>query len=266
MTIVLNEHEWAEEMIASGSLGKKPMETLRRVARYYIDDGASKQDAKKKLSSFIIKCDPSAAIPKWADAIDRAVVSAAKYEAIMIEDVSVSKGEIDVIDSLQGKQVRRLGFTLLCLAKYWNAVNKCTDGWVNSKDSDIMKMANIRTSTKRQSAMYYTLKEAGLIRFSKKVDNTNVQVCFIEDGPAAIKITDFRNLGYQYLMYKGEPYFVCRNCGITSPIENERGRAGRRPKYCRECAAQISMRQHVNRIMRSRDKNKTQESDFVPKN
>ena len=35
MSIVLKENDWAEKMIQSKSLGKKPSETLRRVARYY---------------------------------------------------------------------------------------------------------------------------------------------------------------------------------------------------------------------------------------
>lgn len=265
MTIVLNEHEWAEEMISSGSLGKKPIETLCRVARYYIDEGMSKQDTKKYLTAFIIKCDPSAAIPKWNDAIDRSIAFAMKHEAIMLDGVVVTKKELKEIDKLQGKQVRRLAFTLLCLAKYWNAVNKNGDSWVNNKDSDIMKMANIRTSTKRQSAMYHSLNEAGLIRFSRRVDNTNVQVCFVDDGDRALMVTDFRNLGYQYLMYHGEPYFVCSNCGITARVDKA-PTGGRPPKYCRECAAQISMRQHVNRIMRERSKSRAAECDFVPKN
>lgn len=33
MGIVLNEYEWAERMINSRELGKKPMETLTRVAK-----------------------------------------------------------------------------------------------------------------------------------------------------------------------------------------------------------------------------------------
>ena len=43
MSIVLKENDWAEKMIQSKSLGKKPSETLRRVARYYIDSGMRKR-------------------------------------------------------------------------------------------------------------------------------------------------------------------------------------------------------------------------------
>ena len=39
MGIVLKENDWAEYMIESHSLGESKYETLRRIARYYIDTG-----------------------------------------------------------------------------------------------------------------------------------------------------------------------------------------------------------------------------------
>ena len=251
MSVVLRENDWAASMIQANSLGKKPSETLRRVARFYMDTYNINQDAaRKKLDLFLLQCDPTSSLPKWSDALDFAVSRACKYPAINIDHISVSKNEVEKIDSLEGKQIRRLAFTLLCLAKYWNIVTRKEDGWVNSKDNEIMSMANINTSIKRQSLMFGKLNELGMIQFSKKVDNTNVKVCFMEDGEEAIRIYDFRNLGYQYLMYHGEPYFTCENCGITTKV-NDRGNR-RRQKYCPECAAIIKMKQNIESVMRRR--------------
>ena len=248
MTIVLNEHEWAEEMITSRSLGKKPYETLCRVARYYLDNGIPKKEVRRMLDTFLLQCDPTASLPRWANSLDAALAHALKYEAIEMDGVDITKPEMERIDALQGKQTRRLAFTLLCLAKYWNAVSKKADGWVNSKDSDIMRMANINTSIKRQSLMFHSLNECGMIQFSRKVDNTNVRVCFIEDGETVLHISDFRNLGYQYLKYHGGDYFTCENCGVVDKVvKSERGRP---KKYCRECAAQIAVQQRVDSVMR----------------
>ncbi len=252
MTIVLNEHEWAREKIESHSLGEKPFETLSRVARYYIDSGGSKKDVRQKLDAFLLQCDPTASLTKWADTLDYALACALKYNAIQIQSIDITKGEMERIDSLDGKQIRRLAFTLLCLAKYWDVVNPSGDHWVNSKDSDIMRMANINTSIKRQSMMYYNLNKAGMVQFSKKVDNTNVRVCFISQGEVAVKVTDFRNLGYQYLMFHGEPYFECQNCGITTKLKDPVHGAGK--KYCKECAVEIVMKQKVNSVMRHKIK------------
>lgn len=248
MTIVLNEHEWAEDMITSRSLGKKPFETMCRVARYYLDNGIPKKDVRRMMDSFLLQCDPTASIPKWADSLDKALARAAKYDAINIDGITITKPEMERIEKSGGKQIQRLAFTLLCLAKYWNAVTEKSDGWVNCKDGDIMRMANIKTSIKRQSLMYYNLNAAGMIQFSRKVDNTNVRVCFMEDGEQVMRITDFRNLGYQYLKYHGEPYFVCCNCGVTAKYSSPQ--KGKRQKYCTECATQIAVQQRINSVMR----------------
>lgn len=250
MSIVLNEREWAIDMVDRSDIGKKPSETLRRVARMYIDDGLKADVVRRRLSDFIIHCDPSANPFSWDDAISRAILSAQKYQAIHIDKIVISKSEMSKIDSLDGKQIRRLAFTLLCLAKYWNHVRNTDDCWVNNKDNEIMQMANISTSIKRQSMMYFTLKELGMIQFSKMVDNTNVKVCFADCGDTAMEITDFRNLGYQYLMYHGEPYFVCQNCGIVTKMSDRHN--VRRQKYCKECAVEIAVQQRINHVMRRR--------------
>ena len=191
-------------------------------------------------------------MPKWSETMDYAVARALKYDAIKIESIDITNHEMDMIDALDGKQIRRLAFTLLCLAKYWDIVNPAGDHWVNSKDSDIMRMANINTSIKRQSLMYYNLNKVGMIQFSKKVDNTNVCVCFMTQGDVVMKVTDFRNLGYQYLRYHGEPYFECQNCGVTTKL-NDPIRGGKQ-KYCKECAVEVAMKQRVNSVMRQRGK------------
>lgn len=255
MSIVLNEHYYAEQAIQTRSLGKKPSETLSRVARYYIDsfDSANKKTIRSKLDLFLLQCDSTASIPKWSKMLDFATDWAFKHEAIQIDSIIITKPEMDKIDSLDGKQIRRLAFVLLCLSKYWNIVNSQNNDWVNSKDNEIMAFANINTSIRRQCAMYAALRDAGLIQFSKKVDNTNVRVCFAEDGEAAMTITDLRNLGYQYLKYHGEPYFECSNCGITTKIFNPGNKnSSWKQKYCRDCAVEIKTKQNVNSVMRQR--------------
>lgn len=250
MTVVLKENEWAYEHIMANDLGDKPSETLKRVARYYIDKGYSTANVKKQLDTFILKCNPTASLPKWADTIDRAVSFASKYSSINIESINITDKEMSKIDALEGKQLKRLAFTLLCLAKYWVYASPDSNYWVNNKDTEIMKLANINTSVKRQGLMYWTLRELGMVQFSKKVDNTNVRVCFAEDGEVVLRVTDLRNLGYQYLMYHGEPYFECKCCGLTTKYRNPSKTGGQ--KYCAECAGKIQMQQIINSVMRQR--------------
>lgn len=252
MSIVLKENEWAEEMIASQNLGKKPFETMKRVARSYLDKGYSKSQVRDELNLFLRQCEPKSSLSKWSSTLDKAVKCAAKYPAINIDNIEITETEMQKIDNLEGKQLRRLAFTLLCLAKYWAIIKPNADGWVNDKDNQTMSLANINTSIKRQGLLYWQLREAGMIQFSKMVDNTGVKVCFIEQDKPVMNITDFRNLGYQYLMYHGEPYFECTNCGLTTKIKNPDN--NRKPKYCAECASKIHMQQIVNSVMSRRQK------------
>lgn len=258
---MLNENEWAKSAIESKSLGKKPFETLTRVARYYIDSGMTQKEVRSAVEEFILACDKTASIPKWSHTIDTALSKASKREAINIEYVPISKWELQIIDDLDGIQIKRLAFTLLCLAKYWHEVNESCDYWVNNKDSEIMRMANVNTSIKKQSLMYHSLNELGLVQFSKKVDNTNVRVCFANNGEVAMKVTDFRNLGYQYMMFSGDDGFIkCASCGIIVKKNNKPKYPGgpmppgRPQMYCRECTVSINTQRNVNATM-SRSRN-----------
>lgn len=250
MSIVLNEYDWAEQAIRDKSLGKKPYETLSRVAKYYTYKNYTRKEVRRMLDEFLLQCDPALSLVTWSDTLDNATKSATKYPLVIIDGIDITAPEMERIDALPGRPIRRLAFTLLCIAKYMHKVSDKTNYWVTTPDNEIMKMANISTSIKRQSSMFGQLKDEGMIRFSKQIDNLSVQVLFAEEGDTVITITDFRNLGYQYMKYHGEPYFECMHCGLTDKIKNPTN--GRPQKYCPQCAMEIRTRQNVNSVMRRR--------------
>ena len=251
--IVLNENDWAKEMIDSQSVGDSLFETLCCVSRYYIDCGYDRSAVRNKVDIFLQRYDSSISIPKLENIIDAAIKKAYKRDAVAIDSIPIYKEELDIINSIDGKPIKRLAFTLLCLAKYWDIVNNKQDHWVNTKDTEIKKMANIRTSISRESEMYRKLRDLGLIEFSQKVDNLNVRVLFVKDGKEEMNITDFRNLGNQYLMHIGEPYYKCQNCGLVTKLE--RTGKGNRPKYCNSCATKLAVQSRINWVMRIRKNN-----------
>ena len=248
MSIILDEREWAENAIAYKQLGAKPSATLSRVARYFRQvDGYSKSEVRKKIDDFLLQCDPKASIAKWDNLLDSIVSDSDKRPLVDIEGISITEGELCVIDTLLSRQPKRLAFALMCSAKYYNLVNAMNNNWVNTPDREIMKMANISTSVRRQSQMLREMRDAGLLEFSKKIDNLNVQVLFInQDSPTIIHITDYRNLGNQYLLYCGEPYFKCAQCGLT--IKRNKNVQ----KYCSDCAAEMYIKKSVESVMRRR--------------
>lgn len=250
MNIILNENEWAEDMIANHTLGDKPTQTLRRVASYYSDNKYGKRDVRKMLEHFLISCDPTASLVKWSDTLDRIVKTCDKRKPISISSIDITEPEMEIINGLKGTQLRRLAFTVLCVSKYWDAVSKDNNHWVNTPDNEIVSMANIHTSIKRQSLLFGQLIELGMLKQSKRVDNLNVQVLFGKPGKVVMQITDFRNLGFQYLKYNGGPYIECQNCGLV--VKAKADGVGPKQKYCPDCAVKVKTVQSVNSVMRHR--------------
>lgn len=233
--IILNEESAAKERLESPSLENRPLDTLTLIARYYIKEGYKPKVIRRLLETYILRCDSMASLPRWGDIIDIAMKNAARRALVKIHHIPISKTEIETIQTLSKRQARRLAFTLLCLSKYWNAVNKVNTYWVNTPDKKIMKLANINTSIKHRSSLYRTLRDAGLIEFSRKIDNTNVRVVFADQEDPILKIEDFKNLGFQYQKYLGEPYKECALCGELFPAP--KGKKGMPRKYCKACAS-----------------------------
>lgn len=251
MSIILNEYEWAEDMISRNDLGKNPLETLSRVSKYYFANSYNYREVRNLMDIFLVRCNPNVILIHWSDVLDKIVKSSAKRKLIQIDGVSVTKPELEQIDALESVQLRRLAFTLLCVAKYWDAVRSTNNHWVNTTDREIMKMANINVPIQKQSLMFADLKDAGLVRFSRKIDNLNIQITFMQDGEEAMFINDFRNLGHQYMRRFGDGYFECANCGLV--LKSKPSTKGRPQKYCNACAMELATKSSVNSVMRHRD-------------
>lgn len=241
MSIVLNEREWVENVLQAPYLGKQPLVTLGRVGRYYGQvEGYAKEEIREKLENFLLLCDPTVILPKWSDTLDKMVKQVQKYPLIQLEGVPVTCGELETIKKLEGVQVQRLAFTLLCIAKYWNLVREGNESWVNTADKEIMVMANINTSIKRQSLMIHKLHSLELVGFRKRVDSLSLQVKFVDgEGESVAMVQDFRNLGNQYMGLIGGGYFPCAHCGITIK------RQSNAHKYCKDCAGEKGGRKAV---------------------
>lgn len=252
--IVLNEKAFVEKVLDDMTLGDKPGVTISRVARYYAGLGYSGKEIVRLLEDFIIKCDPTANLFKWQSFIETQAKRAFKYTLIDIDGVSVTRNEMEKIKMLDGKILQKLMFTLLCLAKYGNAVNPKNNNWVNKEDKIIFSLANIAITTKRQSLAINNLWRHGYVGYSHAVDNINLNVKIVDSlGERVVEISDFRNLGNQYLRLLGEPYIECQNCGLV--VRQTHGKQ----KVCKECAKDIDRR---NSIERYRDSMATHRQQF----
>lgn len=234
--IILNEKQYARRCLEENSLGENTYITLSIIAKYYYFDCGYK---KKKIKELLIKFLSKNLITfhreekMWVENIEKIVNKINKQKLYEISGVKITKSEIVKIQTLQNKLLEKLAFTMLCLAKFHNAKNENNNGWVTTLGKELLNLANINCPQSRLNIHINNLYEAGLLDLPLRCDNTNCRINFIDnDGDEELFVSDFRNLGFEYLLYCGENYIRCAECGALT-----KGTKNKRKKYCNKCSA-----------------------------
>ena len=237
-TMILNELDFAREVIRTRDLGKSPMFALVCAGRYYAAQGFGEDEIYQKLRA-IASQDGRL---NWSSVAEH-VLSACKRRSLLeVPYIPVTQSEFSTIQALDGLQRQRLLFALLTLAKYGNLIKSHNDNWVRYEPRDVFKLANVNVARHKQSLYINDLMCAGVVQYSDHVDNLDLRVLMLDDAaPAAAAVHDMRNLGFQYMMHIGLPFFECTSCGVVAK------RTAGKQKYCTECAAVINAQKTIER-------------------
>lgn len=229
--IILRESEYAQKVLSSGDFGNAPSFTMMIMAKYLRTQGYENKEIAKKIEETALKSDPYIIKDRFRSIIDMYVKKSEGYNLVDVEGVIITEKELSDIALIEGDMRKKLMFTLLCLAKYGNILSTKNDNWVNKPDKDIFALANIKVTVKRQSLLLNDLWRLGFIKYGRAVDNTNINVTIVDtESKEGILISDFRNLGNQYMMNIYTDYIRCQDCGIVIH------KSCNAQKYCRECA------------------------------
>lgn len=233
--IVLNEKAYAEECLQKKSISDKPFYTLSILAKYYYHCfGYRKAKITELLTDFMKKYYPRYDCNKamWNESIEKIAKNAGKYTLFEIDGVWITEAELETIANIHNKVLERLAFTLLCLAKLGNTKNLKNSGWVNNDAKEVFSLARISCSVANRYERLGELHSLSLLEFPRRIDNLSCRVTYINDNSEKkLFISDFRELGYEYLKYKGENFIRCRECGVL--IRNNKSGT---KKYCSECS------------------------------
>lgn len=237
--IVLNEKAYAEECLQKKFISDKPFYTLSILAKYYYYCfGYKKAKITELLINFLEKYYPRYDFNKamWNESIEKIVKNAGKYTLFEIDGIWITEAELRTIDSIHNKVLERLAFTLLCLAKLSNTKNSKNNGWVNNDAKEVFSLARISCSVANRYEKLGELHSLSLLEFPRRIDNLSCRVTYInDDSEKKLFISDFRELGYEYLKYRGENFIRCRECGILTR-NNKYGNK----KRCSECAGYVA--------------------------
>lgn len=242
MELILNERAFAQQALACGAVGKKPAQTLGCIARYLCQEGCEKPQIAGALHQFMQEHYADYNAVQWEQAITRLSARADDRPLLQADSVTVTKAELSILKALGSRPLERLGFTLLCLAKYERLLNPANEGWVTQKWSALFRMAHVQAGQDKRAAMLHTLREKGLIAFSRRIDNLHVRVLFFHpESKPACELGDFREPGLFYLALQGERLIRCACCGkLLKPKTNNQ-------KYCPGCRAEMNLKNTIAR-------------------
>lgn len=234
--IIVNEKEYVLNRVKNNDIGENPHTTISLLARYYYHElGYKHKKICTLLNEFLNSTYPRYAVNKkeWDESIERISKEAPKYELFCSNGVLITDKELDAISKLNNKILEKLAFTLLCLAKLYNQKTRNNNSWVNTEIKDIFNMAGIKSSDKVRAKKIGILISKGYIRYAVQVDNLNMKVLFVDDtGENKLLISDFRELGNEYLLYKGGNFIRCAECGRLIPDNKQHNK-----KYCKGCSS-----------------------------
>lgn len=233
MPIVLNEAKQAENIIAKGEVGTKPTSTLFLLGKYYSQKQLlDRKQTYNKLNEFM-KCHyKNYNCALWEDTIEDISKKAHKYPLREIDTIGINQSELDKIAALQNLKYEKLLFTMLCYAKLYNTISTNNNGWVNTGIPELFRIARVAVKYKADKFLYLNdIEKTGLISFSNLNDNLNLKVNFINmNGEAVLELSDFRELGYEYLNHIGKMKFIrCSECDRLVI------QGGKNTHYCSEC-------------------------------
>ena len=233
MPVVLNEKKQAEYIIEKGEVGNKPTSTLFLLAKYYRQkENLNKEQTFNKLNEFMEKNYKNYNSATWEDIIEDISKKANKYPLREIGSIGITQSELDKITELYNIKYEKLLFTMLCYAKLYNTISENNNGWVNTDIQELYRVARVTVKYRRDKFLFLNdIERTGLISFSNKNDNLNLKVNFLDmDSESILEISDFRELGYEYLNYIGDGRFIrCSECNRLIR------KNGNNTHYCTEC-------------------------------
>ena len=242
MPVILNEHDQAERILETGDVGVKPTSTLFLLSKYYRQHCSLNADeTRDELNQFMENNYKNYNAALWEDIIDDISKKGIKYPLKRIPFIGITQLEIDTISSVSGIKYQKLLFVLLCHAKYHNVLSGTNNNWVNVGIPELYKLARVTVKHRNDKFLFLNdLEKDGLVSFSNKNDNLNLQCNFVDTSDDyVLKISDFRELGYEYLNFIGEgKFFRCACCGHLSRKTNNKC------MYCGDCAKKIKNEQN----------------------
>lgn len=244
-----------EEKIVNGVLnGKLEIDNESKIVnlliKYYdskvegTDNISSKLKIKELILDTMSKCDNLFTRPKWNDYITKQInkyyKNKEKYnndsKLFKIDKIEIYKEELEMIDSIDDKKLKKLAFVLLVYCKINKKINNLDSNWINISLSNIFKESKITGRYEDKVLLLHNLEKLGFINNNYDGKKVSIEINYIKNnGVVEFEITNFDGVIYKYLNYIGEHWKQCCECRrwvkLKTPNSNQ--------KYCSKCYKKI---------------------------
>lgn len=233
--LILNEEKYAENLYCGKNNDVKSiLVKIGYVTRYQLHTlKYNDEDNYKYTVKWAQKYHANFNEGNYSNLISDAVKRANKNPFYNIDNIKITKTELNAISSLNNLRAEKILFVLLCMAKQQSISNGFTNGLVKYSLPELCKMARVSVPADDREYILYDIIQSGLLGYPKKNNTQCLIVNFIDnDGDVVLNLNevDCKELAYVYLNWKnGGGYDQCENCGRLFKKNKNR-------KYCVDCA------------------------------
>ena len=238
MTFLFNERSAIENMIKMHIVDNDNIFiTIKDLARYnYFVNQMDKVDNYKSILRYLQKYGQNINEENVYQVIDECIQRAKKYPFKQVDEVCITKNELEFIKKLDDIKKEKIAFVLLASTKYYDAIRGTQYNTSYMKNSDICKLARVTIpATERNIFMQFAYDKGVLSRHSRAA-STEKKVLFVsqddnDEVVLRLKENDFKDLAYTYLAYKTPNQFRrCSSCNCWMKKDTKDRR------LCKECS------------------------------
>ena len=239
--LILNEEKYAHSIFnGKNTEVKSVLHKIGYITRYLLHSLNQSDDVVyKNTVEWLNKHHNNFDEVYYSNLISDAIKKAHTKPFYCIENIRITKSELNIISSLDNLRAEKILFVLLCMAKQQAVSNGFTNGLVKYSITDLCKTARISVPADEREYILYNIIQKGFLDYPKKNNTQCLIVNFIDDSDEVVlnlDESDCYELAYLYLSWKngGKGYTKCQRCGRIIKQSKTKPK-----KYCEECAQEV---------------------------
>lgn len=235
---VFNEKSHIEDIIKSGYVDDVNInKTIKKLARYnYYIKGYNYDENYNAIVDYMNKnCSYFSEVGSYHD-INGCIKDASKSVWKDVDNVVITKKELEIISSLNDIRQEKIAFVLLADAKYDNAYKQKSINLSYLSNSDLYRMARVTMPVNNRSLFLHFLYANNLVEININPTSTNKKLLYVDDSNDNVALTltenNYKELAFTYMNWKnGGGYKECKSCGRLFRTKKEGNQI-----YCKKCA------------------------------